>query len=299
MTIGILGLGAMGAAMARRLIVIGEPVMVWNRSPAPAALLAAQGARVLATPAALIDACDILVVSLLNQQVIDAVLFGPYGLPSCTAARGRLIVDTSTCDPDWTREIARRVDREAGARWVDGPVSGGVPGAEAGELTCFAGGPDEDVARMTAALRPLMARITHMGEIGTGQTTKIFNQMIVASAVLTIAETVSLAARAGITGDSLVAALEGGFADSRPLRVFAPRMAARQFQPVQTGINLYSKDLALAEKLARQLGGTMPVSRHHRAILECVVAAGLSPDCDVAELIRFFDVAAGKEGGHV
>ena len=110
-------------------------------------------------------------------------------------------------------------------RWVDAPVSGGVAGAEQGALAIMAGGSVEDVDIARIVLAPLYKQLTHMGEVGSGQITKICNQMIVSCNVLVIAEMMALAKQAGVDAAKIPEALSGGFADSKPLQIVGPEMA--------------------------------------------------------------------------
>jgi len=292
MTVGLIGLGAMGTAMAERLLEDGHRLVVWNRTSARADALLDAGATWAASPMEMVRRCEIILLSLLDQHAIEQVVFGPSGIAAAPRLPARLIVDTSTCDPEWTRDTADRLHRQNGVDWVDAPVSGGVPGARAGRLTMFLGGSDRAVEALTPLLPSIAAHHTHMGPLGAGQVTKLFNQMLVAGALVTIAETVALATRAGVDGAKLAGALRGGFADSSPLQIFAPRMAARDFKPVQSGINLFAKDLDLAARLAGSLRADFSVSAAHRAILaRADGVSGPSPDADISELIGLFQSA--------
>jgi 3-hydroxyisobutyrate dehydrogenase len=171
-----------------------------------------------------------------------------------------LLVDFSSLEPTATREIAAELQARTGMRWVDAPVSGGTPGAEAGTLTIMAGGSDEDIERIRPILAHLGPRLTHMGAVGAGQVTKVCNQMLVACNALVIAEVVALAERSGVDARLIAEALAGGFADSRPLQILAPQMAEARFEPVKWHVRTLLKDLDAAVKLAREQGGATPMS---------------------------------------
>ncbi len=176
------------------------------------------------------------------------------------ARAGQLVVDFSSIEPAATRELAALLRERTGAGWVDAPVSGGVPGAESGTLAIMAGGDVADVERLRPLAAPLCQRLTHVGPIGSGQVTKVINQMIVACNVLVIAEAMALAKETGVDGAKIPEALRGGFADSIPLQLVAPRMASGTFEPVKWRVKTLLKDLDTAVKLSRDHLSSTPMS---------------------------------------
>jgi len=253
------GIGLMGLPMTRRLLAAGYPLSVWNRSPDKCLALLELGAQRAQTPAELCTDAGIVMLCLANTEVVREVVFGPGGIVE-GARPGQLLVDFSSLEPAATRAMAAELEQRCGMRWVDAPVSGGTPGAEAGSLTIMAGGRAEDIERARPILAHLGQRLTRMGEVGAGQVTKICNQMIVACNALVIAEVVALAERAGVDASLLAPALAGGFADSRPLQILAPQMASSQFEPVKWHVRTLLKDLDSAVKLSRELGSATPLS---------------------------------------
>jgi 3-hydroxyisobutyrate dehydrogenase len=253
------GIGLMGLPMSRRLLAAGYPLSVWNRSPDKCLALLELGAQRAQTPAELCSDAGIVMLCLANTEVVREVVFGPGGIVE-GARPGQLLVDFSSLEPAATRAMAAELEQRCGMRWVDAPVSGGTPGAEAGSLTIMAGGREEDIQRARPILAHLGQRLTRMGEVGAGQVTKICNQMIVACNALVIAEVVALAERAGVDASLLAPALAGGFADSRPLQILAPQMASSQFEPVKWHVRTLLKDLDSAVKLSRELGSATPLS---------------------------------------
>ena len=253
------GIGLMGLPMTRRLLAAGYPLSVWNRSPDKCLALLELGAQRAQTPAELCTDAGIVMLCLANTEVVREVVFGPGGIVE-GARPGQLLVDFSSLEPAATRAMAAELEQRCGMRWVDAPVSGGTPGAEAGSLTIMAGGRAEDIERARPILAHLGQRLTRMGEVGAGQVTKICNQMIVACNALVIAEVVALAEQAGVDASLLAPALAGGFADSRPLQILAPQMASSQFEPVKWHVRTLLKDLDSAVKLSRELGSATPLS---------------------------------------
>lgn len=253
------GIGLMGLPMTRRLLAAGYPLTVWNRTPDKCAPVLEQGAHRVETPAELCRDANVVMLCLANTDVVREVVFGDGGIVE-GARPGQLLVDFSSLEPAATREMAAELEARTGMRWVDAPVSGGTPGAEAGTLAIMAGGREDDVERVRPILAHLGQRLTRMGEVGAGQVTKVCNQMIVACNALVIAEVVALAERAGVDASLIAPALAGGFADSRPLQILAPQMATSQFEPVKWHVRTLLKDLDTAVKLSREQGSATPMS---------------------------------------
>ncbi|MFI8736900.1 NAD(P)-dependent oxidoreductase [Ectopseudomonas toyotomiensis] len=253
------GIGLMGLPMTRRLLAAGYPLTLWNRTPDKCTSLLEQGAHRVQNPAELCRDANVVMLCLANTEVVREVVFGPGGIVE-GARPGQLLVDFSSLEPAATREMAAELEARTGMRWVDAPVSGGTPGAEAGTLAIMAGGRDEDVERVRPVLAHLGQRLTRMGEVGAGQVTKVCNQMIVACNALVIAEVVALAERSGVDASLIAPALAGGFADSKPLQILAPQMAASQFEPIKWHVRTLLKDLDTAVKLSREQGSATPMS---------------------------------------
>lgn len=258
-SIAFAGIGLMGLRMCRRLLAAGYPLTVWNRSPDKCAPLVEVGARQANSPAELCAAADIVLLCLADTAVVREVVFGPGGIVE-GARQGQLLVDHSSLEPAATRTMAADLEARCGMRWIDAPVSGGTAGAEAGSLAIMAGGNSEDIERVRPVLMNLGQRLTRMGEVGTGQVTKACNQMIVACNALVIAEVVALAERSGVDASLIAPALAGGFADSKPLQILAPQMAASEFEPIKWHVRTLLKDLDTAVQLSREEGSATPMT---------------------------------------
>lgn len=258
-SLGFAGIGLMGLPMCRRLLAAGYPLRVWNRSADKCLPLLQEGAGRVETPAALCADAEVVMLCLADTAAVREVVFGAGGLVE-SARPGQLLVDFSSLEPAATREMAEELLQRTGMHWLDAPVSGGTAGAEAGSLAIMAGGRADDVQRVRPILAHLGQRLTHMGEVGAGQVSKVCNQMLVACNALVIAEVVALAERSGVDASLLASALAGGFADSKPLQILAPQMAASQFEPVRWHVRTLLKDLDTAVKLAREQGSATPMS---------------------------------------
>ncbi|MCY1260219.1 2-hydroxy-3-oxopropionate reductase [compost metagenome] len=258
-SIAFAGLGLMGVPMTRRLLAAGYPLRVWNRSAGKRELLAAEGAQAVISPAELCAGAEVVMLCLADTAAVREVVFGPGGIVEGARA-GQLLVDFSSLEPAATREMAAELEARTGMRWIDAPVSGGTPGAEAGSLAIMAGGSAEDIERVRPILAHLGQRLTRMGDVGAGQVTKVCNQMIVACNALVIAEVVALAEKAGVDASLIAPALAGGFADSKPLQILAPQMAESRFEPVKWHVRTLLKDLDTAVRLSREQGSSTPMS---------------------------------------
>ncbi len=273
MKIGFCGLGLMGAPMVKRLLAAGHEVQVWNRSAAKAAPLASLGARIAATPAQAASDVDGVLMCLFDAAAVESVVFGTGGIAQGSGLKW--LADHSSIPPDVTRALAQRLADRRGADWIDAPVSGGVAGAEAGTLAIMAGGAPTHFEAAAAVMRAYAGNVTRMGPCGAGQATKLCNQAIVAATVVAIAEAVGFAERNGIDVDKLAAALAGGWADSKPLQVFVPRMVRAQPQSIGA-LSTMLKDVDTVIATARDAGAPMPLTATVQQMLRIASAMGLA-----------------------
>jgi 3-hydroxyisobutyrate dehydrogenase len=279
MNIAFLGMGLMGSRMSRRLIDASYAVAVWNRRVAACQPLLAHGASLI-TDWSQLAHMDVIALCLADDTAVSDVSsqFMPL------LQEGQIVVDFSSLSVDLTRTLAANAQAK-GAYWIDAPVSGGVSGAEQGNLVVFAGGEATIIAQLEPIFATLAQRTTRMGDSGAGQVTKICNQLIVAASSTLIAEAVALAERAGVDAHLLAPALAGGFADSKPFQILAPRMASRQFEPVQWKVRTLKKDLGNALNLAEQLHLMIPVATCAQQQLTTHAHTGQA-DADLSSLIE-------------
>jgi 3-hydroxyisobutyrate dehydrogenase len=261
--LGFIGIGLMGRPMTLRLLAAGYKVAVWNRSKGKLAAVTAKGGIARDTPADVARFADILMMCVTDQHSVQDVLFGVGGVAEAAAAGaadGKIVIDFSSIAPSAAREVAAKLDA-LGIGYIDAPVSGGTPGAEQGTLAIMAGGKPAHIEFVRPLIAELASRFTRMGDSGAGQVTKLANQIIVASLFPVIAEAVRLAEAAGVDAAMLPEALKGGFADSKPLQVFGPRMAARAWDPALGTTNVMLKDLLNAAAVAEEAGVPLPMAR--------------------------------------
>jgi 2-hydroxy-3-oxopropionate reductase len=283
-TIALIGAGAMGGAIAARLLATGTRLVVFDLDAAKVAPLVALGATAATSAAHAATGARAVILSLNAAHIVRAAVFGPRGVAD-GAAPGTLIIDMSSIDPEATKALATDAATK-GLAWVDSPLSGGIPKAATGDLTLMQGGAAADVAAAQAILSGVASNQTRMGGPGAGQTTKLINQVLCGLGFLAVAEATALAEAAGVDAAMIPTALRGGRADSAILQEYMPRFAARDYR--RTGrIDNMVKDLNGAADLARLTHTPMPLTALCAEIHRMLTAAGLGGE-DQAALMEFF-----------
>lgn len=259
-TISLLGCGLMGTPMATRLLNHGYTLAAWNRTRSKADALAAKGARVADTPAQAVVDADIVITMLEHGGVVEDVLFNP-ALPGASLGlkAGALVIDMSSILPEQAQAHGPRLAAQ-GVAYLDAPVSGGTVGAEAGTLAIMAGGAEADFERARPVLE-VLGRPVHVGPTGSGQLTKLANQMIVGITIGAVAEALLLAQRGGADPAKVRQALRGGFAESRILEVHGQRMVDGDFAK-RGSLAIQLKDLRNALHTASGLSFDAPITAH-------------------------------------
>jgi 3-hydroxyisobutyrate dehydrogenase len=279
--IAFLGMGLMGSRMATRLIQAGFSVAVWNRTASACDVLIDMGATALELQD--IGQYPVILTCLADDAAVQSV----YDQIQAQLCAQQVIVDFSSLSVDQTKALAGQAQLHQ-VQWIDSPVSGGTAGAEQGTLVIFAGGDLQTIQDLSLIYNVLSQRITRMGETGTGQATKICNQLIVAANSTLIAEAVALAAQAGVDTTLLAPALAGGFADSKPFQILTPRMATHTFEPVQWKVQTLSKDLNNAVQLAEQFNLNIPVAKQALSQLQSHQNKGYA-EADLATVIQLVE----------
>jgi len=260
-TVGMIGLGIMGAPMARNLLRAGFPLVVWNRTPERADALVAAGAERAASPREVAERAAIAITMLSDSPDVAEVYRAADGVLAGIGAAeaggpGKVLVDMSTISPRVARELAAEAAAR-GAAMLDAPVSGGDLGARDGTLSIMVGGDAAALERARPALEVLGTRITHVGASGAGQVVKACNQIVVALTLEALGEALVLGSKAGVDPAAIVEALGGGLAASRVLEVRGPKLLARDFEP-GFKLDLHAKDLGIVLETARELGVALP-----------------------------------------
>ncbi len=255
--LGFIGLGVMGMPMTLNLLAAGHEVTVWGRTRAKLQKALDAGAKWADSPEALADAVDIVFLCVWDGAAVEDVTFGAHGLTS-GALKGKLLVDHSTIHPEQAKAIGRKLDA-LGVRFVDAPVSGGAVGAQNKTLVIMAGGRAEDIQRIEPIVLATAQRITHMGPQGSGQATKVVNQMIIAAECAVMAEALAFAHKYGLICKNIPDALKGGWADSAVLQDHARRMVRAEY-PNQGNQALMLKDIGIAVDLGAKAKSDLPVT---------------------------------------
>jgi 2-hydroxy-3-oxopropionate reductase len=294
--IALIGAGIMGAHMARRLAQAGFAVTVWNRSADKAARLKEFGVTVAASPSAACANADVTIIMLSNGPVVEEVLFTPDSsgkIPAEALKAGSAVVVMSSIPVETCQAQAPRF-RVRGVDYIDAPVSGGEPGARDGTLAIMAGG-DAKVIAGLGDVFSAMGRVTHIGPVGTGQMTKLANQIIVGATMVAVAEALHFLKRGGADPAAARKALMGGFADSKILNIHGERMIERNFVPGSPA-EYQLKDMRTAQALAAK-GGM------HFTLLDCVVGMfgglidRLGAGHDVSAILQEVEHRSGGETG--
>ena len=283
-TLGFIGIGLMGLPMTQRLLAAGYKVNIWNRSTEKLKPVIKAGATQCKQIATLVNNSDIILLCLADTPIVENIVCEHI---LAHGNKDKLLIDLSSTHPDKTRQLAQLLQDSCAMDWVDAPVSGGIDGATNGTLAIMAGGTKKSVDIARTVLKPLYTQLTHMGEVGSGQVTKVCNQMIVSCNVLVIAEMIALAEKSGVDASKIASALAGGFADSRPLQIVAPEMANSQFTPVKWRVKTLLKDLNMATDLAKTQNTATPMSALATQLMQLHGSHGYL-DQDPSTLIKLY-----------
>lgn len=269
--LAFIGLGIMGLPMAGHLLAAGNRVAVHTRTKAKADSLLAKGATWAATPAEAARGAEVVFVCVTDTPDVCAVLLGKGGVIE-SARPGLIVVDHSTISPSATREMADELSKK-GATLLDAPISGGDVGARNATLSIMAGGDEEAFKKVEPLLRTMGKTITHCGASGTGQLTKLVNQILVSVTNLAVSEALVFARKNGLDAEKTVAALSGGAAGSWQLANLGPRMLKGDFAPGFT-IDLQQKDLRLVLEAAANAKTPLPALALVHQLFTSAQAAG-------------------------
>lgn len=279
MKIGIAGTGRMGGAMTLRLMDVGHELTVWNRTPEKTKNLAAAGAKVAATPAALVGVVELIITMLTDDKSIEAMYQGSQGLLAGNA-KGRLFVEMSTVRPEVEIALAARV-KEKGGALVDCPVGGSVGPARDGKLFGFVGGADADVARAKPVLDQLTRRLEHVGPVGAGARMKLAINLPLMVYWQAFSEALALCAPLKLDPDRLISIFSETSGGPNVLKSRGPAVAAglrgQDSGPVTFDVDLICKDLGVMIAEGKSLGIDLPVSQRALACFEEAAQEGMGP----------------------
>lgn len=271
-TIGFIGLGLLGGAMAQRLLASGYAVVGYNQSAEKTQALIAHGLQPAESAAEVARRCSVILVCVTDTAALSDVISGPNGVIKAGRLDQKILIDHSTSEIPTTRQLAESLRESTGMGFVDAPVSGGPGAALTGSLSIMAGGSDENIKTVRAVMETL-GRFTHMGPIGAGQATKLVNQALVLPAYCVMAEALRLAQAYGVDASKVPHALETGHAGSNLLPVLFERMIAENYTPTGYARQIL-KDLEMLHSASKEQNLAMPMSSQTLNMFRMLVAQG-------------------------
>ena len=277
MKIGVCGTGRMGASIAQRLMAVGHEVAVWNRNQAKTRPLVDAGAKAFATPAALVEGCEAIIVMLLNDAASEAVHRGPDGILKAKLA-GKLVIDMSTVRPDTMQSIGASVIQQ-GAAFVESPVGGSTGPAKEGKLFALVGGDNADVARAMPVLEQMCRRIEHVGALGAGSAVKLAINLPLLVYWQALGESLTICKPLNLPADRLIDIMSDTAGTPTAMKgrgaIIAKVLGGQPLGETAFGLNAAKKDLATAVQFAKTLHAELPVAASALACFEEAEAAGL------------------------
>ena len=273
--VGFIGIGIMGGPMVRNLLKAGYPVTVHNRTESKAKALLEEGAVWAASPADVAKKSDVVITCVTDTPDVREVLLGKNGVIGAARA-GLICVDMSTISPSATKEMGRILEAE-GVTLLDAPISGGEIGAIEGRLSIMMGGAKESVEKVRPVMEEMGQTVTHCGPLGSGQMTKLANQVMVIHTIMSIAEGLAFAEKAGLNLETTLQVTSAGAAGSHSLKALGPKIIAGDLKPAFM-VDLQQKDLRLVLECAEQIKQPLPGVALAKQLLAALQAQGRGRD---------------------
>lgn len=291
MKIAFIGLGIMGRPMAKNLLKAGYDLNVYDLNKSAVEDVAVCGATGCDTIKEAVKDCGIIITMLPNSPHVKSVVLGDGGVAQF-AGKGALLVDMSSIAPNASEEIWRSL-AEKGIRMLDAPVSGGEPKAVDGTLAIMAGGEQADFDEAKPLFDVLGSSAILVGPIGSGNTCKLTNQIIVALNIAAVSEGLLLAKRAGADVEKVFEAIRGGLAGSTVMNAKAPMMMDRNFEP-GFKIDLHIKDLNNAIETGACTGTPLPLTSGVMQMLGTLKADGCGQE-DHSAIVKWYEKVSGTK----
>ena len=277
MKIGVCGTGRMGSPIAQRLMSLGHEVGVWNRNSAKTKPLTDAGAKLFASPAELVDGCDVTIVMLLNDAATEAVYRAPNGILKAKLA-GKLVIDMSTVRPDTMKSNGSAVLQQGGA-FVECPVGGSTAPAKEGKLLGLVGGSKADVARAMPIMEQMCRRIEHVGELGSGSMVKLAVNLPLLVYWQALGEALTICKPLNLPAERLIDIMSDTSGTPTAMKgrgpVIAKVLGGAPLGEAAFGLNAAKKDLACAVQFGSSIHVELPVTASALACYEEAEAAGL------------------------
>jgi 2-hydroxy-3-oxopropionate reductase len=286
--IGFIGLGIMGKPMALNLLKAGYELTVYDVVPERVEELVKAGARHGSSSQDVAARSEVVITMLPNSPHVREAVLGLNGVLD-GAKPGTILVDMSSIAPAASQEIAAKA-KAKGVAMLDAPVSGGEPKAVAGTLAIMVGGPQETFEQVKDILAAMGSSVTRVGEIGSGNVTKLANQIIVALNIAAMSEAMVLATKAGVDPEKVFQAIRGGLAGSAVLDAKMPLALKGNFKP-GFRIELHIKDMANALETAHELGVPVPLSSVVMEIMQALKTDGKAAN-DHGGIVQFYEQLA-------
>jgi 3-hydroxyisobutyrate dehydrogenase-like beta-hydroxyacid dehydrogenase len=284
MDVAFCGLGIMGSRMAANLVAAGHAVTVWNRTRAKAEALA--GATVAGTPAEAAAAADVLITMLVDGPQVEEV-----AAAAAEGARpGALFVDMTTIAPTAARRIGAHLEQR-GVAFLDAPVTGSSPRAEAGTLTIMVGGAERDLERARPLFEVMGALVVHVGDVGQGQMVKLINNAVAAANTIALGEALLVGRAAGVDLDALERVMASGSGGSAMLDLKAGPMRRHDYATLFK-LEHMLKDVRLCLEEAHAAGVPFPAAARAHDALAAGAGRGLG-QADFAAVVEVLEGTAG------
>ncbi len=289
--IGFIGLGIMGKPMAKNLIKAGYHLTVYDINKEPVKELVKSGAREGKSSQDVASQSEVIITMLPNSPEVKDVVLGEEGVIHGVKP-GSVLIDMSSVTPSTSKELSGKLEQK-GVAMLDAPVSGGEPRAIEGTLAIMAGGPQDTFNMVKEILKVMGASVTRVGEIGSGNITKLANQIIVALNIAAMGEAMVLATKAGVNPENVYQAIRGGLAGSAVLDAKMPLVLEGNFKP-GFRIELHIKDLMNALDTARQLNVPDILTSQVMEMMKSLKADGKARD-DHGGIVQYYEKLAKVE----
>jgi 2-hydroxy-3-oxopropionate reductase len=285
MKIGFIGLGIMGKPMAKNLLKAGYKLKVYDIVASAVDEVVNAGAERGASNADAAKGSDVVITMLPNSPHVKTAVLGEAGALEGMGS-GAILVDMSSINPIASQEICAEVEKK-GAFMLDAPVSGGEPKAIEGTLAIMVGGKQEIFDKVKGILEKMGSSVTLCGGIGSGNTTKLANQVVVAANIAAVGEALVLGKKAGVKPEAIFEAIKGGLAGSTVMNAKAPMMMDGNFKP-GFRINLHIKDLTNALDTGHDVGAPLPITAAVMEMMQWLRANGYEGE-DHSSLVRYYE----------
>lgn len=289
--VGFIGLGIMGRPMAKNLLKAGYSLVVYDIVKAAVDELTQAGAEAGTSPKDVAQKSDLIITMLPNSPHVKEAVLGKNGVAEGIKP-GTILVDMSSIAPLASKEIAEELTKVGGIM-LDAPVSGGEPKAIDGTLSIMVGGPEDAFNKVESVLKVMGSSVVLIGDIGSGNMTKLANQIIVALNIAAMSEAMVLASKAGVNPEKVYQAIRGGLAGSTVLDAKAPMVLNRNFKP-GFRIELHIKDLMNAMDTAHEVGVPAPLTSQILETMHALKVDGKA-GLDHSGIIQFYEKLAGIE----